>query len=257
MCFVIQVNTQKASLAKYYGIKPNVDSDLKACIEKNSSKLKAYYHISGFDHPTLYGLDQNYNWSLKNWGLIPHWCNSGFDAKELQNKTLNARSETLKEKASYKQGIEQGRFVVFVDAYYEHHHINNQTFPYRFFREDGAQIALACVSDTWLDEDNKARSTFSIITTKGNEKAKMVHNNPKMKEARMPLSLFTGEAIEAFLKEGNMENVLRDLSDTCQSQNLKAQAVAKILGKGASQNSASSILKVDYPELGFFMPSEL
>lgn len=78
-----------------------------------------------------------------------------------------------------------------------------------------------------------------------------------MKEARMPLSLWDENAIDLFLNDGHKTAVLQKLSNTCQKSSLKAQAVAKILGNEASPNNAYAIEKVDYPELGFFMPSEL
>lgn len=179
MCFVIQVNTQKPNLAKYYGIKPEKETALKTLINNNSTLLKPNYHVSGFDHPTLYGLTQNMDWALKKWGLIPHWYDNNDNAIDIQNKTLNARIETASEKPSYKTALENGRFVVFVDGYYEHHHVGKSTYPFRFFREDGAQIALAGISDVYTDILGNVRNTFSILTTKGNEKASLVHNNPK------------------------------------------------------------------------------
>ena len=49
------------------------------------------------------------------WGLIPHWAK---DAK-IGYKMINARSETILEKASFKGPMKNQRCLVWGDGFYE------------------------------------------------------------------------------------------------------------------------------------------
>jgi putative SOS response-associated peptidase YedK len=47
---------------------------------------------------------------------------------------------------------------------------------------------LGGVMETWLNKSSgELIDTFSIVTTRGNDVLAKIHNNPKLKEARMPL----------------------------------------------------------------------
>lgn len=259
MCFHIQVHTSKKSaLNKYYGFSDGVISDLQTQLSVFQDSILPYYHVSGFDHPEVLCVDNAFNLTKKRWGLVPSWAKTVKDAREISNKTINARSETVFEKPAYKTAIDQGRCIVFVEGYYEHHHSGGQTFPFRFFNPEKEQLALAAISETWVNtETGELHDSFSLLTTAGNEKASLVHNNPKMKHARMPLVLGSATDVQLFLENGNDSDVLHLLSRSCREIELKAQSVAKIVGKNASANTKDSLVKIDYPELGFFMPSEL
>ena len=54
------------------------------------------YYLSGFSHPLVLVIS-NLNPSLItefNWGLIPSFCKTEMDAKDMQSETLNAKCET-------------------------------------------------------------------------------------------------------------------------------------------------------------------
>ncbi len=258
MCFHAQIQTKKPSFKKYYDFDPNLPLDLGKQFAFMAELYTPYYHVSGFDHPKVLLVDQDFNLSYKSWGLIPNWINNSTEANAIANKTINARAESVFEKASFKNSITTGRCVLLLEGYYEHHHSGNGVYPYRFYREDGEQIAVACLYDAWTNPiNNEEQSSFSIITTKGNDKAKLVHNNPKNKEARMPLVLGNSMDVGRFLSQGNDKNTLDALAIEARKQNLKAHAVSKITGKNKSANTDDILRTVNYPELGFFMPSEL
>ena len=49
------------------------------------------------------------------WGLIPHWAKD----KKIGSKLLNARSETLAEKPSFKRSFAQSRCLIPADGFFE------------------------------------------------------------------------------------------------------------------------------------------
>lgn len=256
MCFHAQLQTKKPFFEKYYGF----DSSLPALLDDQfldlESQYQPFYIASGFDHPEVLLVDQNFKLSYKSWGLIPHWVANDEQAYELSNKTINARAETCLEKPSFKEAMQNGRSVILMDAYYEHHHSGNGVYPYRFFRPDGHQVAVACAADSCAYQDTNKHS-FSILTTQGNEKAKLVHNNPKKKEPRMPLILESAEDVASYLFHGNEKDVLNSLSQKARQCELKAQSVARFIGNIKEKNNPEALLHIQHPELGFFMPSEL
>jgi putative SOS response-associated peptidase YedK len=58
------------------------------------------FFASGFQFPTWRVMTSNESIEVMNWGLIPHWF-KGNVASAFAANTLNAKIETLTEKASY------------------------------------------------------------------------------------------------------------------------------------------------------------
>ena len=48
---------------------------------------------------------------------------------------------------------------------------------------------LAGIASDWLDRNASILKTFSVVTCSANETMTFIHNNPKLKAARMPLIL--------------------------------------------------------------------
>jgi putative SOS response-associated peptidase YedK len=113
------------------------------------------------------------------WGLIPSWAK---DAKG-SFKTINAKSETLLEKPSFKNLIKSKRCLVISDGFYEWKHIGKQKQPYRICVTDNDLFAFGGLWDSWIDkETGECLNTFTIITTPANSLIKNIHD-------RMPLIL--------------------------------------------------------------------
>ncbi|MFO7719874.1 MAG: SOS response-associated peptidase family protein [Gillisia sp.] len=53
--------------------------------------------------------------------------------KELWNKTLNARGETIFEKPSFRESANHNRCLIYINGFYEHHHLDGKTFPFGYF----------------------------------------------------------------------------------------------------------------------------
>ena len=91
-------------------------------LKKKWDRLKEgqpdYYHANGFDHPELIVFtkeDKKLDISQAAWGLIPSWTKSEEKAKEIWNKTIIARGESMFEKPSFKESAEANRCVIPVD----------------------------------------------------------------------------------------------------------------------------------------------
>lgn len=149
-------------------------------------EIEGYYHADGFTSPFLpiTSIDEPRRVQLGIWKLIPHWVKTPADAMKYAN-TLNATSEDIFEKASYKNYIGKNRCLLWVNGFFEPNHpAPKVTVPYYIHQKDGDPFTLGCVFSNWLNHDSgELFKTFSIITTPANELLSQIHNEKK----RMPL----------------------------------------------------------------------
>lgn len=113
------------------------------------------------------------------WGLIPHWAAEA----RIAGRTFNARSETIAGTPAFRDSFRRKRCLVPVDSFYEWRLENGVRQPYRILRADGLPLVLAGLWDGWRDPETEAvRRTFTIVTTRANERIAELHD-------RMPVAL--------------------------------------------------------------------
>ncbi len=116
--------------------------------------------------------------SFYRWGLIPAWATD----KAIGNKLINARSETLEEKNTYRNLIARRRCLIPADGFYEWKK-GPENQPYRITKADEELFAFAGLWDAWADkETGEEIRTFTIITTDAAQELKQLHS-------RMPVVL--------------------------------------------------------------------
>jgi putative SOS response-associated peptidase YedK len=103
------------------------------------------------------------------WGLIPHW------AKEMPvgNQLVNARVETLREKPSFRQALEQRRCLIPADSYYEWQEDAGKKQPFRVLPKNDEPFCFAGLWERWhrpptsgqpMAEEAPIVESFTIIT---------------------------------------------------------------------------------------------
>ena len=248
MCYNIKALTEaQIKYAKHIGAKPSDYAHLVKLLEDLGPEM--YYNVSGFSHPKVLTITQEQpkKPELIQWGLIPEWTKDESFANQIQNKTLNARSETVFEKASFKNIIQHHKCIVIVDGFFEHHHIGSNKYPFHVKRKDGEPMSLAGVYDTWQNPENEEEiKSFSIITTKGNELMTKIHNNPKNEEARMPLILEKKDH-HKWLNSAE-EKEIKSFFKINENE-LHAYTVPQINGKHSLGNTPKSVEEFPYFEI--------
>ncbi len=213
-----------------------------------------YYHTSGFEHQSLliYQNDKPTVPSPAVWGLIPHWVKDQEQKMKLWNNTINARGETIFEKPSFKDSAKSKRCILHVDGFYEHHYFKGKAYPFFIYRKDKQPIAIAGLWSEWLDKDSgELIKSFTLVTTQANELMKKIHNNPKLKEARMPLILSNLDediwlnSIESGSDKRSIEQQIRPYPDG----ELTSHSVQKLRGKNALGNVPEASISFTYAEL--------
>lgn len=115
-----------------------------------------------------------------HWGLLPEWS----AVPELSGKLINARSESIFEKPSFKKAVLKRRCLVPADSFYEWRIEGKSKKPYRILPVAGGLMTMAGIWETWHNKQQKI-NTFSIITCEANEDVSVLHK-------RMPVIL-TGQ----------------------------------------------------------------
>lgn len=209
------------------------------------------FHLSGFTHPKLLLYTQEKP-QVAFWGLIPDWVKERKGVTDVWNKTLNARIETLAEKASFKNSAFDYRCIIYVDGFFEHHYYKGKNYPFFVQRKDKNPMAIACVWNEWFDsKNNKIVNTFAMVTTKGNELMSKLHNSPKLKEARMPYLLLEEEENSWLQNTEQTIEALQSKVSNFPSKDLDAFPVQKLRGKNYLGNVAEAVEPFEYPELEF------
>ena len=111
---------------------------------------------------------------LLRWGYIPSF------SKDLKINLINARSETIFEKPSFKKEILSQRCIVLADGFYEWKKgIDKQ--PMRITTEDKL-FSMAGIWNSYINKEGKKIYSVAIVTTEANDQMKEIHD-------RMPVIL--------------------------------------------------------------------
>jgi len=156
----------------------------KAKFENEEEYQPTQYN--GFQHPKtpIITNEKNNTIQLYNWGLIPHWANDD----SIKKFTLNAKSETIHEKPSFKNAV-QNRCLILIDGFYEWKWLDakgKNKQKYLITLPNNEAFAFAGLYSNWLDKNNgEITKTYTILTTEANELMSEIHNTKK----RMPIIL--------------------------------------------------------------------
>ncbi|MDB4334999.1 SOS response-associated peptidase [bacterium] len=250
MCFNVKYLTQK--LTKYAERKGNSEQEIIEITKRLgelSDEINPTFYTNAFTHPRLLTFTKlsPTQPNLISWGLIPGWTKDQKQALQLQNQTLNARGETIFEKPSFKESAKKKRCLIMLDGYYEYYHLNKKVYPYLIQHKDQSPMVLGGLWDEWEDEQKKVMKTVSIVTTKANALTAPIHNNPKIKEPRMPLIL-NKQQQEKWLYEESEEQIKKMILPYS-ANDLEAFTVAPLQGKSAYGNHPNACQPYSYEEL--------
>lgn len=150
--------------------------------------------VNGFEHervPIIMN-DNPEQIALVRWGLIPTWATME-QAKEIQNKTLNARAETIIEKPAFRDS-QSRRCLVLVDGFYEWQHQNKSKVKHLIKLKEEENFALGGIWSYWKNplKANSYVRSFAILTVEANPMMALIHNTKK----RMPLIIAKNDANE-------------------------------------------------------------
>ena len=115
---------------------------------------------------------------LVRWGLIPSWCKNPGEFTTL----INARAETLLEKASFRAAVRHKRCLVPADCFYEWTGPKGAKRPFLIKPRMPGPIAFAGLYEEWLGPDGSEMDSMAIVTMPANTTVAHLHD-------RMPVIL--------------------------------------------------------------------
>lgn len=120
------------------------------------------------------------------WGYVPHWSKDG-------HKSINARSETIAEKPSFRDSFALRRCIIPANGFYEWDKSKRPPQPYDLHYRDHHSFAMAGIWDSWKNpETGEVKEGFAIITTPAVMTISHIHD-------RMPAIFNTPEEWQAWL----------------------------------------------------------
>ncbi len=109
--------------------------------------------------------------AVTSWGLIAPWAKDATEALRSQSQAINARSETVDQKPTFKSAFRSRRCLIPVDGYYEW---ATELGPFapkqpfyiksREWEPSRKSLALAGIWDRWIDPDGVVKESAAIIT---------------------------------------------------------------------------------------------
>jgi putative SOS response-associated peptidase YedK len=107
-----------------------------------------------------------------NWGLIPSWAKDpGIGAR-----LINARSETVTEKPSFRSAFKRRRCLIAADGFYEWQRVGDRKQPLYVHAAAGGVWGLAGLWESWRAPDGSLIESCTILTTEPNELMRPIHN---------------------------------------------------------------------------------
>jgi putative SOS response-associated peptidase YedK len=122
---------------------------------------------------------------IASWGLVAPWSKNSVEAVRSQSQAINARSESVHEKPTFRKAFRSNRCLVPASGYYEWatelgRYKTKQ--PVFISRDDNKLLAFAGIYDRWISPDGEIKDSVAIITRDAVGDLAKVHN-------RMPLFL--------------------------------------------------------------------
>lgn len=110
--------------------------------------------------------------AMLRWGLVPFWAKD----PSIGNRMINARSETVAEKPSFRSAYRKRRCLILADGFYEWSKAADGKTPYFISRADGSPFAFAGLWESWSSEDSdESLESTAIITAAASDFMAQLH----------------------------------------------------------------------------------
>ncbi len=238
MCYYV---ASKLSGAEIYGLEHDF------VVKWEEEEMTPYYVAAGFAHPRLPVITSEKRFRLLSWGLIPGWQKDWESASKFRMQTLNAVSETIHTKPSFRAAVKASRnCIVPVNGFFEWHHGEKEKYPHFIFPRNEALFYLAGLYESWTDQrSGKVHETFSIITTPANKRMEWIHNTKK----RMP-AILSKESAKVWLDKEVPFDLKRALLRPFDEEPMADHTIGRLItSRKQNPNRPETLEPYEYPEL--------
>ncbi len=178
--------------------------------------------------------DSPKGFSFFYWGITPDFAKN----KPVSQKFINAKAETVNQKASFKSSFKSRRCLIPADGFYEWKKVGKKTkIPYRFTIDSGEPFAFAGIWEEYENESGESKHTFLILTTEPNSLVKDIHD-------RMPVILNRKDE-KTWLDKYSTESTLLSLLKTYPTESMLSYTVSQQVNQ--IKNDDPSLIKKTSP----------
>jgi putative SOS response-associated peptidase YedK len=156
------------------------------------------------------------------WGFIPSFAKD----EKIGFSMINAKSETIDEKISYRQSFEKRRCLILADSFYEWKRVGKDKTPMRIKKIDGKIFAMAGIWNTYTRPDGIKVHSCAIITTSANKLVADIHD-------RMPVILNQADQ-KVWLNQLSDPITLKALLKPYPETEMEAYQVSSIVNNAAN-----------------------
>jgi putative SOS response-associated peptidase YedK len=161
-----------------------------------------------------------------HWGFVPPFAKD----EKIGFKMINARSETIMEKPSFKPSFITKRCLILADSFYEWKRKEKEKIPYRFLLKDQTLFTMAGIYTTYIRDDGTKHHSCSIITTKANALLHEIHE-------RMPVIL-TKHDRDAWLNPKTQDlEYLQNVLIPYDATNMRMYQVSQVVNNAKSDTA--------------------
>jgi putative SOS response-associated peptidase YedK len=166
-----------------------------------------------------------------SWGLIAPWLTDTAEAKSSQSRAINARSESVHEKPTFRDAFKQRRCLVPAQGYYEWATALGRYKPKQAFyisSRDGAQLSIAGIWSSWRAPNGEVIESASIITQEAQGELATIHSrmpvfmphdrwdawlDPENKEIENLRNLMVVQSPESIVKAHPVSDVVNSVAN--------------------------------------------
>jgi putative SOS response-associated peptidase YedK len=178
--------------------------------------------------------DSPKGFSFFYWGITPDFGQN----KPVAQKLINARSETINEKISFKGSFQRRRCLIPADGFFEWKKLGKKTkIPYRFTLREEEIFSYAGIWEEYETVSGESQHTFLILTTSPNELVEEVHD-------RMPVIL-RREQEKKWLDKYSTEDELATLLQSFPAELMQSYTVSPLVN--SVLNDSPSVLRRTSP----------
>ena len=164
--------------------------------------------------------------AMLKWGLVPSWAKD----VSIGAKLINARSETVTEKPSFRQAFKKRRCIIPADGFYEWQRTEGRKQPFFFQMRDESPFGFAGLWERWQGVDGQTIESCTILTTEANEVLRPVHD-------RMPVILHPDD-YELWLDEDvRKQGLLKDLMQPYPAEEMMSYPVSMAINSPHNQGA--------------------
>lgn len=230
MCFNISLQLKKARMEQRYN-----------AVYPENFDFQPIHHTSAFEQPILpvLTIQQSDRFQNMAWGLIPSWIKTEKDALEISLKTLNARSDSLAEKPSFKSIVGTNHCIIPVTGFFEWQQVGSKRIPWFIKIKNDDAFSLAGLWSEWINpQTGEIKKTFTIITTEANELMAKIHNTKK----RMP-AILTKETEKIWLDQNLVIEKYPSIVKPLQDDLLEAYTVSPLVSNARVNRNVPEVLE--------------